>query len=1134
MLEICLLGGITIRLNGELITQFRSQTEIALLAYLAHSGKTHNREALADLLWEARSTKQSQSNLRTVLARLRKRVGDQLVVTRKTVSLLHSVHEQTDSVRLQAILAGSGSERSPIAMNLLAQGLALYGGEMMADFSLANAPRFNDWLAVEQEHLRQMVMNGYRRLAGWQEELGAFAAGAATAQKWVTWDPLDEMAQQQLMRLLAYDGRSEEALRVYEQCHQLLQEELAITPAPTTIALYKSIQNGSLRLPAIIPAPAHNIPRPLTPLFGRRKEIQSITNIILNPDYPLVSISGGGGMGKTSLALATARHLLAEEKHPFRDGIWFVALETIEKDSREKIEEEVAALIGQAMGLYFHGESELWSQLVGQLASKHVLLILDNIEQFLTVASDLIIDLLEAGGNIHLLVTSRTTLALGASVAFPLAGLQAPGQPSPDAANNESVRLFAERAARLPVSFRLDKHLAEVVAICQFVEGMPLGIELAAASLGRLMIDEILPALINNLQLLETTQRDVPPRQRTLQAVFDYTWRLLDAREQKALAQISVFRGGFTREAAETVLSDSASSIYNLQAHALLNRSETGRFKLHPLVRQFARDKLNGVDMIELREQALNRHTAYFASLMHSFEDDLQRGEGQEALRLIDAEQGNLRAAWQHAVRSEQWLNIAKCLDSSHYFFQRKGLFNEETALVDSAISTLQGLKNDEDALLIGLHSRLLTVRAQDHLRLAQFEEGLQIVDQACDLAQKLAAAGAPAGVRANIQGQARLVRAQILSIQHEHEAALGQYSKVVAMARRGNNQILEADAWIGIGGQIIWQADVGLAQEPLFNALDLCQTLLYKAGEMEALRLLGTMAFRQGSLAESAEYHKRSLELSRALGDLVEEAEELGSLGVILHQRGDLWGSQLYKKEALATFRRLNMRESEQWLLGELGNTAILLGDYSAAEKNLTEALNIAQELNDDFWQAWIKLRLGAMWDERGATEKALELIMESFAAAEKGDNPRFMAAVQTHWGNVLLSQHKWEEAEQKLVQAYELRLRAKQEEQALPPLAGLAYATYQQGILETAAAHAEQLWQTWQESPAWAERAELKLYWLLGMVWEGLEDGRASDVWTRADALLEERSQLIPDEVKRNLFLEKVHAQRATLEAS
>ena len=183
MLEISLLGEINIRLDGQPITRFRSQKELALLLFLAHSGQTHNRVALAELLWEAeeRSTKQSLSNLRTALTRLRKQVGDHLIITRTTVAVTPAVHDQTDTARFLAMLAGAGTVRSVMGINLLSQGLDLYRGEFLAGFSLPDSVHFSDWLIVEQEHLHQIAMGGYRQLAGWQEEQGAFSAGVKTA-----------------------------------------------------------------------------------------------------------------------------------------------------------------------------------------------------------------------------------------------------------------------------------------------------------------------------------------------------------------------------------------------------------------------------------------------------------------------------------------------------------------------------------------------------------------------------------------------------------------------------------------------------------------------------------------------------------------------------------------------------------------------------------------------------------------------------------------------------------------------------------------------------------------------------------------------------------------------------------------
>ncbi|MFZ0544665.1 MAG: tetratricopeptide repeat protein [Candidatus Promineifilaceae bacterium] len=1123
MLEISLLGEVTIQSHGKSITRFRSQKEIALLAYLAHSGQTHSREALADLLWEARSTTQSLSNLRTVLARLRKQVGDDLIVTRKTVAVTPAVHEQTDSVRFQAMVAGAGGERSITAVNLLKQGLELYRAEMMAGFYLPNAPRFNDWLVIEQERLHQTAMRGYRQLAGWQEEQGVFSAGVTTAQRWVSWDPLDETAQQQLMRLLAYDGRISEAITVYEKCRQLLGTELGLSPAPATTALNEAIQTGSLSTPDISPAPLHNLPRMLTPLFGRKKEIEELTTRLLNPDYPLISITGAGGIGKTSLALAATR-ALAGKQHPFKDGIWFIALEEIEDGEPKEVRNRVAALIGLAMGLFFHGEDDLWSQLLGQLAPKNLLLILDNIEQFLNPAADLIVALLEAGNNIHLLVTSLITLPLAATFAFPLAGLEVPIQDSAEALQNESVRLFAERAARIPTSFRLEKHLAQVVAICRFVEGMPLAIELAAASLGWLMVDEILPVLTSNLQLLNTNRRDLPARQRTLQAVFDYTWQLRDRREQHLLTQISIFLGGFGRQAAEAVLDDKLSSLYKLQDHALLSRDEMGRFRIHPLLRQLARKKLTS----EMEQQTLDRHALYYTALAQSFEKELKYSVGQVAIQTMRVEQANVRAAWHHAVQTGQWQNIANCLESIHFFYRHNGLYQEESVLLGGAIASLQANLIDENRFLTGfltrLLCRLLALRAWNYQYSGEYDEGLKTAERACQLAQKLADPG--------LEAHARVALAKLHY--RNHAEAIAQYEQVVTLAKIAQNPILEAEALSGIGGHKKWQGEIEQAKGFLRHALDLCRTLHYKPGEMVVLVRLGGLSASQEAHAEAMAYERQALQLSRLLGDVVAEALVLGNIGVSLNVLGDLAASQHYQEQGLAIYHRLNMPGEEQMLLGGLGEVAIKLGDYVTAEQHLTEALALAEQVKDLFWQAWVKHRLGEMWHGRGESEKALAFIAQAIQTAEAFQYINFKAGVLYTWGNVLLSQGEWGSAEEKFQKAYDLRQGSGRTEQALPSLAGLAYATYQQEKPETAASLAERLWESLRAAPVVAERATMKLYWMLGMVWDGLGDGRANDLWARAYDLLRSRCDKIPDERRRKLFLEQISSHRAIIDRS
>jgi tetratricopeptide (TPR) repeat protein len=517
-------------------------------------------------------------------------------------------------------------------------------------------------------------------------------------------------------------------------------------------------------------------------------------------------------------------------------------------------------------------------------------------------------------------------LPLAASLAFPLEGLETPADDSENALQNESVRLFAERATRLPSAFDLEKHLAEVVAICQFLEGMPLGIELAAASVGKLLVSEILPALKSNLRLINSTRYDLPPRQRTLHAVFEYTWQLLDRREQALLVQISVFRGGFTRQAAEEVLSDVGSGLYNLHLHALLNRDETGRFKMHPLLRQLAGEKLSGTEKAE----TLNRHSNFFSNFIASFESELRAGVGREAILVIFPEQANLRAAWGHAVETKKWQLIANCLDGAHYFFQRKGFYSEEGFLVENAIHALGPIVEAEDIPLTSLLSRLLTLKARLYLTSANFEEGMKTAEQACELAQSVKDAG--------LEAQARIAIANHLH--RDHANVLSQYKQVIALAKIAEDPFLEADGLSEIGKHLSWLGKNEDARVSLEHALALCLSLPYKSGELDTLIRLAAVAGGQENHVESMAYEEQALQLSQLLGDVAKESLVLGNMAVSLAALGDLVGRQHYQKEALAIRRRLNLPSDICMTVGELGYTSIELGDYASAESFLTEAL--------------------------------------------------------------------------------------------------------------------------------------------------------------------------------------------------
>jgi DNA-binding SARP family transcriptional activator len=414
MLTLTLLGQVAIARDGEPISGFRSQTEIALLVYLAHTGQVHSREALADLLWDASSTAQSLSNLRTTLSRLRVHVGEELLITRTTIAMRPASRAGVDSVLLQSELQAIAVPQSPDEAARLVAALRLYAGDFLAGFYLAGAPRFNEWVVVEQEYLRQQVIAGLQWLIAYALDQPDPLLGIAAAQQWLTMDELNETAHAHLIHLLALNGQTTAALTQAERLTRLLDEELGVSPQPATVHLVERIRKGELspapsRVPRQWRAVSHNLPRELTPFVGRAAERATLVDRLLDPACPLVTLTGQGGMGKTRLALAAAREIAEQAAEHFPDGMGFVSL--AEVDSQDATSDGMAAAIGAALKLSFQGGRPPAQQLLALLGSMSCLIILDNCEHLLDGdLPDLVIDLLQAGPGVHLLATSTPRL----------------------------------------------------------------------------------------------------------------------------------------------------------------------------------------------------------------------------------------------------------------------------------------------------------------------------------------------------------------------------------------------------------------------------------------------------------------------------------------------------------------------------------------------------------------------------------------------------------------------------------------------------------------------------------------------------------------------------------------------------
>lgn len=403
-------------------------------------------------------------------------------------------------------------------------------------------------------------------------------------------------------------------------------------------------------------APRHNLPTQVTPIIGREAELTELTQLLIDPQVRLITILGAGGMGKTRLALEVGSSALDRFEH----GVYFVSLAPLQSA------EAVVPAVAKVVGLNFSEKRSPLEQLLDHLRPKITLLLLDNLEQLLVypVGStshrgrktseenvvDLVNELLNAAPGVKLLVTSRIRLNIQNEHVFHLQGLEVPsGKMNTEMGLYSAIMLFVQSAKRVQTDFDLSGEEQQyVIRICRLVGGMPLGILLAAAWVDILTPKEIADEIARNLEFLETDLRDIPERQRSIQTVFNYSWNLLGEQERIVFAGLTIFRGGFLREAAQIVTGATLRELRTLVDLSLLHRAPTGRYEIHELLRQYGLEKLLEIGEFTTIQQ---RHLDYYLSLAKQLEN--RSGQHRaEWLHFLGDEIDNFRAALDWCLRS--------------------------------------------------------------------------------------------------------------------------------------------------------------------------------------------------------------------------------------------------------------------------------------------------------------------------------------------------------------------------------------------------------------------------------------------------------------------------------------------------
>lgn len=941
MLSIQMLGSPAITLDGVPVSGFVSSKAVALVYYLAASERPHTRETLAGLLWSEVPDDQARKNLRDILSNLRRLLAPYLLISRQTIGLNPDADCRCDHQAFVAhIAATSTTPSTTTSLAHLHEAVALYQGDLLAGFYVREAPLFEEWMLSERERLRQLALNALHTLVTHALDHSAYSAGIDYATRLLTLDPWREETRRQLWLLLAHSGQRSAVLSEYEAYCQRLKTELGLEPTDETTALYQQIASGAVTsqkpTPAGTPAshPPHNLPAPLTTFIGRESEIARLLAHCQSPACRLISIVGAGGAGKTRLALHVAWQLLADEplRPLFPHGIYFVGLATVEPSSADSAGHQVspadrlAGRIAAALDLTFTTPDAPIAQLNTYLRPRQLLLVLDNFEHLLD-SSAILVDLLHQAPRLKICVTSRGRLNQHGEQIITLDGLTVPPAHVPltgvDWERYSALQLFRHIAQT--VNPHLDWTMvtvADVARICQLVDGLPLGIELAASLVRLLPEAEIAHELATNLSVLTDARRDLPARHHSLYAVFEHSWRLLTTDEQALLACLSVFRGGFERAAAIYVWAGAHDQVpavpflpllatlvdNSLVRYAAQADEQPARYELLETVRQYAATKLTS-----WHEPVYNRHCCYYLTFVHQQLDALQGARQSVALEALETDIDNIRSAWHRAIMHDQIELLDRALTGLFHFYDMRSRFQEGAEAFTAAASRL--------ATLAAQNAQPATQRTWGKLLARQgwftFHLGQQVAAQAL-LAQSL-----------TILRSAGVVTELIFPL----------------------NYLAAVTSYLG---------EYAVAQQLCHEALALSRSTGDQHGAAIANNILGQIAYLQGRYGEARQHCQTSLAWERASGNRWGMAFSLTNLGKVAYVLGDYQEARTRFQEGLRIRQAMRDTRGIGLCLNQLGDTAAALGDYAEAEQRYHASQQLFQQIGNQWGVAASLTRLG------------------------------------------------------------------------------------------------------------------------------------------------------------------------------
>ena len=964
-LSISLLGSpcITLAERGEVTLTNRKA--LALLAYLVvESAQAHSREKLLGLLWPELPDADARNNLRVTGSQLRAKLGDDYLLSNRIEMQFnpHSAHG-LDVAEFHELLvqcahhAHNHRSDCPECQVRLARAVALYRGDFLAGFFLNDCAEFDEWLMVQRERLRQLMLEVLNELTHFHAQAKHVEQAEGYVRHLLQLDPLREDAHRQLMNLLQQQDQPAAALAQFESCKRLLADELGVQPDPETVALAAHIRSGNSQSSFLTQTSKHNLPAPLTRFFGREKEIAALATQMTDAQADtrprLITLTGAGGVGKTRLAVRAAY----EVAHAFADGVWLVELAALSDAV------EVARAMAAALGVREQAGMTTLQLLSNVLRDKQILLVMDNCEHLLGECATLIAQLLAIAPKLVVLATSRTPLHLAGErvqrvTSLPAPALERGASLSAEAAlNYEAVQLFVNRASAAHPNFVLQTSNANAVAqICNRLDGIPLALELAAARLKVMPVDALAQRLDSRFKLLTSGNTETLPRHRTLQALVGWSYDLLPKTEQLLLRQLAVFAGGWSLEAAEAVCDGGGAavmdSLINLVDHSLVvfgHDAQQQRYTILETIRQFASEQLQ---QTHEEQDACARHARYYAQLVAQAAAQANSATHQHALNQIELERANVFGAlsWAIGHDTDLALGLEISLGGRFNFWEMRGYFDEGRHWQRQVLAATQDKPRPARAKVL-LNAAWLERAKPDYAQALLYAQASQKLSD--DLGDAFGGLDA---------------RMEITSIR----------------AMQGDTA----------GSRVLMQGYLAEAER-----------LGHQRAILRGLSDLGLNHFDLHDYEPAKKRFEQCLRLCREQSDVLGQANALHHLAIIKDAQGDSAGAIPLYEEMEATYRELGYRRSMALVQNNMGCALLSLGEYERARRLFIEGLLIRREMGLQLGYVYSFYNFGLLAAHENKPARVAHLFGASEVLREQIGFPKDFFDPETEYRNAIAS---------------------------------------------------------------------------------------------------------------------------------